>query len=149
MDRQDILVFLRRHRLAVQSTVSPDGWPQAAVVGIVVSDDLEIFFDTLTTTRKLRNLRASPRMAMVIGWDEETVQLEGIADEPSGADLERLLALYLQAFPDGKERQAWPGITYVRIRPRWLRYSDFRGAEPVIVELEGAALEQRAGTSSS
>lgn len=127
MNRAELLAFLRRHRYAVQASASADGAPQAAVVGIAVSDELEIVFDTLGTTRKMTNLRANSRIALVVGWDEEqTVQLEGIADEPKGDDLARLLSVYLAAFPDGIERQSWKDITYVRMRPTWARYSDFR-----------------------
>jgi len=93
-------------------------------------------FDTLGNTRKCANLRRDPRVAFVIGWDEEqTVQLQGLADEPAGDELARLQALYFAAFPDGPSRLSWPGITYFRVRPTLLRYSDFRGAEPVVVEL--------------
>ena len=49
--RAELLQFLRRHRLAVQASVAPGGAPQAAVVGIGISDACEIVFDTLTTTR--------------------------------------------------------------------------------------------------
>ena len=61
--------------------------------------------------------------------------MEGIADEPRGADLDRLLALYFATFPDGRERQAWPGITYFRVTPTWLRYSNYAADPPQIVEL--------------
>ena len=44
------------------------------------------------------------------------------------------------AFPDGPERLAWPGITYLRVRPTWIRYSDFRPASARIVELDPATL---------
>jgi len=37
--RAELLAFLRRHRLAVVSTVR-DGAPQAAVVGIAITDAL-------------------------------------------------------------------------------------------------------------
>jgi general stress protein 26 len=127
MDRAALLAFLRGHRLCVQASVSPTGAPQAAVVGYGVSDDLEIVFDVLETTRKVTNLRREPRIALVIGWDEEqTVQLEGIADEPAGAELARLKEVYFAAWPDGRGRERWRGITYVRVRPTWARYSDFR-----------------------
>ena len=66
-DRAALLAFLRKHRLGVLSTVSPEGKPEAAVVGIAISDDLEIVFDTLDTTRKIRNLRRSRNIAFVIG----------------------------------------------------------------------------------
>ncbi len=124
--------------------MSEAGAPQAAVVGYGVSDDLDLVFDTLDTTRKVDNLRHDPRIALVIGWDEEqTVQIEGVADEPKGAELERLKAVYFGAYPDGPARQAWKGITYVRVRPSWVRYSDFRPGGGVVEmgepELRGGA----------
>jgi len=70
------------------------------------------------------------------------VQYEGDADEPQGAELERLQRLYFERFPDGLERQAWPGLVYVRVRPRWLRYSDYSVSPPLIVELSAADLAQ-------
>ena len=96
------------------------------MVGIAVTPDLEIIFDTLDTTRKCRNLRADPRIAFVIGWDEEiTVQLEGIADEPTGAERDRILEAYFAAYPECREHLAWKGITHFRVRPTWIRYSDY------------------------
>ena len=126
MTRDELLPFLRKHRLGVQSTVSSSGDPQAAVVGIAVTSELEIVFDTVDTSRKCRNLRANPRIAFVIGWDQEiTVQLAGIADEPTGKERERVLETYFAAYPDGRDRLAWKGITHFRVRPTWIRYSDF------------------------
>jgi hypothetical protein len=79
MTRAELVAFLRQHRLAVEATVAPDGAPQAAVVGFAVSAELEIVFDTLDSTRKLRNLRADARVALVVGWDQEiTAQIEGL-----------------------------------------------------------------------
>jgi general stress protein 26 len=137
MTRDQVLAFVQRHKLAVQASVSGSGAPQAAVVGYVASDDFELFFDTLGTSRKAENLRRDPRIALVIGWDFEeacTVQLEGLVDAPQGQDLERLKALYFASFPDGRERERQPEIRYLRVRPHWVRFSDFRGAEPVIEE---------------
>ena len=127
MNRAVLLVFLRRRRHCVQASVLASGAPQAAVVGYGVTDALELVFDTLGTTRKMANLRRDPRVALVIGWDDEqTVQIEGIADEPKGSELERLKIVYFRAWPDGVERQSWKDITYVRVRPTWARHSDFR-----------------------
>ena len=70
---------------------------------------------------------------MVIGWeDEQTVQIEGVADEPTGPELARLKAVYFEAYPDGVDREKWPGITYVRVRPQWMRYSDFRTPSRIV-----------------
>ena len=98
-------------------------------------------FDTLVTTRKLRNLRADPRIALVVGWDHEiTAQIEGFADEPTGSELDRLREVYFATYPDGRSRLAWPGITHVRVRPSWIRYSDLTCDPPRIVELRGDQL---------
>ena len=138
MTREALLEFMRSEKYAVQTSVSPNGIPQAAVVGIAVSDRFEIVFDTLASTRKAANLRANPAIALVIGGtrdgDERTVQYEGTADEPSGAELERLLALYYARFPDGRERRSWPGLIYVRVKPTWIRYSNFSVQPPEIIE---------------
>ena len=107
--RPEILEFMRGHSLAVQAAVSPSGAPQAAVVGFIVTDDFEIVFDTVDTTRKVVNLRRNAACAFVIGGmlngDERTVQYEGITDEPAGTELERLKDLYFARFPDGRDRQ--------------------------------------------
>jgi hypothetical protein len=128
---------MRQHRLAVEASVSTAAAPQAAVVGIAVTDRFEIVFDTLASTRKADNLRRNPRIAFVIGGtqdgDERTVQYEGIADEPAGAELERVKAAYYEVYPDGPARLTWPGLVYVRVKPEWIRYSDFGVSPPAIV----------------
>lgn len=133
-----LLQFMRSEKYAVQASVSADGSPQAAVVGIAVTDAFEIVFDTVASSRKAPNLRANPSIAFVIGGtrdgDERTVQYEGIADEPSGSERDRLLAVYYAKFPDGPDRRSWPGLIYVRVRPAWIRYSNFGANPPEIVE---------------
>lgn len=139
MNKAELLDFLQKHRLGVLATVSPTGDPEAAVVGIAVTDRLEVVFDTLETTRKCQNLRNHSNIALVIGWDDEmTVQLEGVADEPAGSELDRLKTTYFAVYPDGASRQSWPGITYFRVRPRWARYSDFH--DGTVVEFTDAQL---------
>ena len=136
---------MRAHRLAVQASASAEGTPQAAVVGFAVSDHFEIVFDTLASTRKARNIRANSRVAFVIGGlernDERTVQYEGIADEPTGAELERLKSIYYEVFPDGPDRLSWPGLIYVRVRPVWIRYSDYSADPPLILEFRADQLQ--------
>src|SRR5262245_22090363 len=144
MTTAQLLSYMREHPFAVQASVSPTGAAQAAVVGIVVSNDFEVFFDTRTTSRKAQNLRHNPQIALVIGGntvdDERSAQFEGIADEPSGAELRRLKELYFAAFPDGRERESWPDITYFRARPSWIRYTDFNRDPPETIEFDHAAL---------
>jgi hypothetical protein len=128
-----LLAFLRKHRFAVASTVR-DGAPQAALVGIAVTDTLDIVFDTVTSSRKYANVLADPRIALVAGWDYgQTVQVEGVADLPSGEVLAACKDAYFAVWPDGRER--WPDIAYVRVRPRWARFSDYSKAPPQIEQL--------------
>src|SRR5216684_4378958 len=81
--KRELYDFINEHKLGVLATVSSLNLPEAAVVGIAVTTDLEIVFDTIGTSRKSQNLRLNPRIAFVVGWDDEiTVQYEGEADEP-------------------------------------------------------------------
>jgi len=143
MDRSELLTFLRDQKWAVEASVSVHGAPQAAVVGVVVSPELEIVFDTFDDSRKAENLRRNRKTALVIGWDDgRTVQIEGHADEPRGDDLARLTKLYYARFADGEERAKASKVAYFRVRPTWIRISDFRGKEPSIVTLTAADLRE-------
>jgi uncharacterized protein YhbP (UPF0306 family) len=110
--RAEILAYMGAHSMAVQASVSMWNAPQAAAVGVIVTDAFELFFDTLDSTRKVGNLRTNRRVAFVIGGlsdgEERTVQYEGVVDEPSGPELEQLKTQYFARFPDGPDRQAWP-----------------------------------------
>jgi len=131
--RTELVELLRRFPLAVVASVH-GGAPQAAVVGIAVGDELELVFDTLTSSRKFRNITTEPRVALVMTEGELTVQLEGRADVPTGDELERMQTIYYAAYPDGRERALWPDITWIRVRPTWLRVSDFNESPPAIAE---------------
>jgi hypothetical protein len=144
VQRAELLAFIRSHRYAVQASVAADGSPQAALVGIAVSDAFEIVFDTVATYRKAVHLAANGRIAFVIGGaadgDERTVQYEGIAVRPTESDRDGVLSLYFSVFPDGRQRLAWPGITHFRVTPTWIRYSNYNVNPPEIVELDAANL---------
>jgi hypothetical protein len=140
MNLDNVLSFLRTQRHAVQASVTSRGLPQTALVGVAFTDHLEIVFDTLSGTRKFANLHINPYISFVIGgWEdgnERTVQYQGIADFPDGAELQRLQAIYFEAFPQGRARLEWPDIAYVRVRPVWLRYNDYRKKPAVMKEID-------------
>jgi len=137
MTRAELVALLRDLKFAVEATVHDDGRPQAATIGVAVTDELELVFDTVMTTRKWANLRRDPRIALTWWRRDLTVQLEGVADEPTGDELERLRACYVAAFPGGVARAAWPTIAYFRVRPTWIRVSDF-AQDPPVIELVAA-----------
>lgn len=134
MTMQFIYSFIKQHKLAVLSTLSNDGKPQAALVGFAVSGDLEIIFDTVKTSRKYQNLLKNSSVALVIGWNNETtVQYEGIAAELIGDDAYYYKEIYFEVYKDGRERdKTWPDIVHFKISPKWIRYSNFN--EPAMIE---------------
>ena len=135
MERSDLYRFMKQHRYGVVSSIAADGSSQSALVGISVTPELCIVFDTLRTTRKYANLIRNPRCSIVVGWSgEQTVQFEGIAEEPSGDDLRGFQAAYFEIWPDGRARMSWPNLTYLVAHPRWLRYSDYDQSPPFIHE---------------
>jgi hypothetical protein len=135
MTTAELFAFMSRCRLGVLGSVSPEGVPQSALVGIAVTENLEIVFDTLDTTRKFRNLMSNRRASFAIGWEgEKTVQFEGEAFLPEREELERYKEIYFATWLDGPARQGWPGIAYFVVRPRWIRYSDFDQRPPVVEE---------------
>lgn len=124
--------FLNSKRLAVLSTQGDSG-PQSALIGIAVTPNLEILFDTTEATRKFANLSRNPACALVAGWeDEQSLQYEGRARRIDSRAENPELAPYFAAFPDGIERLNWTGICHFAIAPAWIRFSDFARTPPRI-----------------
>lgn len=133
MDRDEVFAVIGRQRLAVISTVHASGAPESALVGIGLTPAGEIVFDTSDRSRKVANLRVSPAIALVVGWEGEvTVQIEGRAREPVGKDLAAAKAAYFKTWPDGRDRQSWPDIAYFVVTPTWMRYCDYLATPPTV-----------------
>jgi Pyridoxamine 5'-phosphate oxidase len=57
----DLLHFIARSKLGVLSSIGEaSGTPQSALVGFAVTENLEIVFDTVKSSRKYGNLIARP-----------------------------------------------------------------------------------------
>ena len=133
--KEIIYQSINQHKLAVVSTVNSNSKPESALVGIAVSDQLEIIFDTVKTSRKYANILQNPSVSVVIGWDNETtVQYEGEAEVlRDDESAEHYREIYYATWPDGRERTAnWPGLVHFKINPRWIRYCNFNA--PVRIE---------------
>ncbi len=131
MSPQKLAEFIASRDLAAVGYLSPEGTPQSAVVAIAVTPELEIVFDTVSSSRKYRSLKANPQCSIVVWAGEATVQYEGIAREPVG---DRYREAYFQKLPSGRDRLSWPGIAYFVVSPKWIRYSDFSARPPRIEE---------------
>jgi pyridoxine/pyridoxamine 5'-phosphate oxidase len=137
VDRSSLASFVRQRGLAVLASTNDLGEPQAALVGVTATDRAEIVFDTVASSRKYANFTRNRRVALVIGWDDEqTVQLEGMAEEIQDPAEDPGVAAYFEQYPDGRERATWPGITYIRVTPVWARYSDHRTDPPSVEEIQ-------------
>ncbi len=135
MTKADIYQFMSKQRLGVLGTLSSRGSPQSALVGIAVTPELEIIFDTVKSSRKFQNLMSNPGCSFVVGWTGElTVQHEGEAHQPEGAALAHYQEAYFVRWPECRSHLSWPGITYFVVRPKWIRYSDFDQNPPFIEE---------------
>jgi pyridoxine/pyridoxamine 5'-phosphate oxidase len=122
--------FIAACDLGVVSYLSPEGTPQSAVVGIAVTPDVEIVFDTVSSSRKYDCLKARAECSVVVWRGEVTLQYEGIAEDTTD---DRYKEAYFRKMPDGRDRLSWPGITYFVVRPKWIRYSDY-DARPAVIE---------------
>jgi uncharacterized pyridoxamine 5'-phosphate oxidase family protein len=124
----EFTAFVRERGLGVIATIGPQGTPQAAVVAVLATDLGEVVFGAERGSRKFVNIQHRPHVALAIGWDDDevTVQCEGIADEPTGADMDRCLKSYLDTFPREQRLVETGELGLVRVRMTWIRYDDPR-----------------------
>lgn len=153
VSKSTVVDFIRLHRYGVIATIGADGAPNAALVSLVVDHRLDLFFDSFESTRKVANLRRDPRIGCAIGGttigDERTVQIDGLVDFPQGEELERFQRSYFQVQPDGRRRSKLPGVVYLRVRPIWVRYSDYNVTPPAITHFDASALEGPVGLATT
>jgi len=134
MKKEFLYKFLSAHKYAVLSTVNTEGIPESALIGFAVAPDLRIVFDTVSSSRKYKNLIQNHSVSLVIGWDnEQTIQYEGRVIFQAGKDFNKMVDFYLRVFPEGLERKnKCKDIAHFVVVPDWIRYSDFN--DPVTIE---------------
>lgn len=123
--KQFVLNFIKQHKLCVIATVSENNAPEAAVLEFGETQDLELVFDTFKNSRKYKNLQKNSKIAVVIGWGQNiTVQYEGEASEVLPTEIERYILAYTKKNPEVEKWSKMKDITYFKIIPKWLRYTD-------------------------
>lgn len=123
--KEKILCFIKSQHLAVLSTISLSGFPEAAVVGISEMDDFSLIFGTFNTYRKYKNLKNNSKVAVVMGWSDVTVQYEGVAEEIFGNEKESAKRIHLKKIPTSVKFADLPQQCYFKIKPLWIRYTDY------------------------
>lgn len=117
--------FIRARGHGVIATAGRDGKPEAALMDLAVTPELEIIFETTDQTRKFANLCRDRRIALVVSEGSETLQYDGVASEPEGPLLDWARRQYFSVFPQKLSHQNWPGNHYFVMRPLWLRFSNY------------------------
>ncbi len=118
----DFVTFVTEHPLGVVATFDAERGPEAALLTFAPLPDGDLLFDTQVASRKLHNIRADQRVAVVIGTTEESsIQVEGIASLPRDATEQAEWAhAYEERFPDSQSADT--AFTMVRVHPHWLRH---------------------------
>lgn len=129
----EVAAFVREEGRGIVATVSPDGEPEAALVGITALDDGTLLFNVVPWARKLANLKSSGRVAVVVGTaGAVSIQFEGRAEVTSGDAAERFAADFERLMPGSRAR--YEGYEVVVVRPDWLRVYDVSHRPPLVVE---------------
>ena len=132
-DRPSVSAFIRREGRGVVATVSPQGHPQAALVGLAALDDGTLIFNSELAARKIRNLATTGRVAVVVGVSGDlSVQLEGPATITGEDERERHGVEYDRQLPGSRALQ--PDFALVVVRPSWIRVYDTSAASAAVAE---------------
>lgn len=127
----ELYELMRHCCLAVIATAGPAG-PEAALMDIAVTPDLNVIFETTEATRKYRNIQEDPRLAFVIGWENSrTLQYEGVVAELTDRRREEAFEQYFSTFPAKLSHRYWPGNHIFCVKPRWIRFSDYNSPRSV------------------
>lgn len=127
----DLNNMLNSNPTCVLATQSFGGAPQAATVGFSHDPtDMSFLIATNSATRKYKNLKSNPLVAIVVGTSgHETFQFEGVAAEQTAEDLGDRLSQHFVKVPAAQKYAGGEGQAYFVITPKWFRYSDL--ADPL------------------
>ena len=110
--------------------------PESAFVGFASTSDLVVIFGTKTNTRKYKNIHNNPNVALVFDDDKKTtVQYEGTASVLNGEELVRYKEIYFLKTPTSKKYEHQPLQIYLKVTPKWIRYTDYSTHSDEILEI--------------
>lgn len=138
--KQIILEFLHSHPMATIATIDAHiAKPESALVAFAEFSTFELLFETFRISRKFDNLKANNAVSFVVGWDPKhhvTLQYEGEALPIVPKKREMLIQHFLQKDTPCTEKFLHdPRVRLYTVKPKWIRYSDYTGEVPDIIEI--------------
>lgn len=131
LTRREFVEFVRTQRFGVVATVDRRGNPEAAVVDLAITDDGVLLFGSKQVARKVRNLAGNDNVAIVVGIDPVSLQIEGVAELLVGAEREGPAATYTEQLPH--RPRVTDDYALHRVRPTFVRFNEYRDGEVVVV----------------
>ncbi len=125
---QEILDYLKGERVCVLAMEMLDGSPHGSAIHFAHLDDPFIFiFKTDRDYRKCEPLfgKDKTRATVVVGLSEQvmrTFQLDGTAQLLQD---EALKEVYMQKFPEKRDKADGPKVVYFTFTPTWWRFTDW------------------------
>lgn len=129
--RQEVLDYVKTQRVGVLAVEMLDGSPHAATVHFAHTEDPFVFyFETYRNSRKAEVLleRDVTRASFVVGSDEsnmKTFQLDGIVQLLVPEGEEAFVSIYLEKFPEKKEKSKDSKLVFFKFTPTWWRFTDW------------------------
>ncbi len=145
--RDDALSFLVAHTTAVLATLSDKGTPRARTIYYTCDDSFNVYFITLTNTRKVADLAGNPHGAFVVSEVDipRTLQMEGtITDLTDSATIDTRLSDLVEVLMSNKNYGApltrfdTSTLRFYEFTPSWVRWGDFtfgKNTETVLTEV--------------
>jgi pyridoxine/pyridoxamine 5'-phosphate oxidase len=127
-----VLEFADSQMLGVVASVNKNGQPEAALVAISETPNLDFIFGTANTSRKYKNIKNNPRVAVVLGYEVAegiTIQIEGLATEMVGDESSRCRDIHMKKNPRSVKYASRSDQRWFKIKPTWLRYTNLKEAQ--------------------
>lgn len=129
----------KKPRLTVISTVNKDGKPESALMtyAVLEGEALTLILSTRLNTRKWANLKTNKHVSLVFGggFSDAEVQFEGEAELFEDAASYKILEdVYFEQNPETLQFRGIPELVFLKVKPTWIRFTDYGMNPPVIEE---------------
>jgi len=120
--KEEIEKYLSEHPHLNLATSDKSGSPWASTVAFV-SNGSVVYFMTSPNSRKVRNLKENPKVAYTVDEDStdwkktKAVQMEGTAVVLPVEQMEQIIPLFAQKFPQFSDMPEGKGFVLVMVTP--------------------------------